>query len=114
MQVSFNDFVRLFEMEREGVSKKQNSSLVDQGGYHNETPNPYEGNRPANTSSPNNDSSFNALDTGGVVLRQNPRRMTLPARLQRYGRDLPFLSPIQSEMSPLAMRPPSNDLTGTP
>lgn len=101
--MSFDDFVRLFELERETSSKKQKLNVPDHdtsrtGAYNLE-------------SSPNPDNSFRTPETGNVVLRRNPRRMTLPARLQHRSKDLPFLSPIPSQ-SPVPMRPPSNDLTG--
>lgn len=88
VQVSFDDFEWLFEMEGDTASKKQKLSL------------------PAAT-------DHQEHYTGEVVLRRNTRRMTMPARLQRH-RDLPLLSPIQVEGSPAAKRPPSSDLTGRP
>ncbi len=121
--MSFNDFIRLFELEREASSKKKELNLPDrvaQGEpvHHDdklltsEDQGTATSSRKYIASSPNSGDPFHAMETGGVVLRRNPRRMTLPARLQRRGRELPFLSPIQSEMSPVAVRPPSNDLTG--
>lgn len=110
--MSFNDFVQLFEREREASSKKQKLYLADQGTTTFKDHCTSSSNGAVKKyveSSPNSD---DAMDTGGVVLRRNSRRMTLPARLQKRGRELPFLSPIHSQTSPVAKRPPSNDLTG--
>lgn len=91
----------LFEHEREASSKKQKLD-------HSVASTPKQHTEPA----PDSDDSFHGMDTGDVVLRRNSRRMTLPARLQKHSRELPFLSPIQSQPSPVSLRPPSNDLTG--
>ena len=61
--------------------------------------------------SPTSPSDYKFGDSmGGVVLRHNRRRMTLPSTLRRYHTDISLLSPIQSHVT---KRPPSNDITGT-
>lgn len=119
--MSFGDFVWLFELERETTSKRQKPNLPDVKAHSRTKPiSPSEKHYTISTNStsrytessptsPGN--SFHEIDTGGVVLRRNQRRMTMPARLQRH-KDLALLSPIQPEGSLATKRPPSNDLTG--
>lgn len=110
----FDDFVWLFELESDATSKKQKLSVPGHQGMgesHYTIPTGSTPNYVESSPAKANDSLHEA-NTGEVVLRRNPRRMTMPARLQRH-RDLPLLSPIQAERSPATKRPPSNDLTGT-
>lgn len=106
-------------MEREAASKKQkldSGRTLTSKGEGNKKPSPTKSHHTVdsdNTASPTSPSDTSYGDnTGGVVLRKNPRRMTLPSKLHRHGRDLSFLSPIKPEKSPAARRPPSSDVTG--
>lgn len=101
--MSFDDFVWLFELERESTSKKQKLT-----GQTEEVQPPFYDESPP--TSPTR-VSYGGVD---VILRKNQRRMTMPARLQRHGnRELSILSPITSHNSSAGKRPPSNDVTGT-
>ena len=103
--MSFDDFMWLFELERESTSKKPKFSPQDLMDGSETTPHGrYTESSPI---------SPQKLPYGGgeVVLRKNARRMTMPARLQRHAKDFSMLSPIQQD-SPTRRRPPSNDVTG--
>lgn len=95
LQVSFHDFVWLYELEQESTSKKQKLTSTNQTEA---------------VQSPTSPAGI-SYGSGDVVLRRNPRRMTMPARLHR-NRELSLLSPILSDNSPAEKRPPSNDVTG--
>lgn len=110
--MSFDDFVWLFELEQESTSKKQKLNPLDLNDQSEASVSP-SASPSENLHIESSPTSPNEMSYGeGVVLRRNPRRMTMPARLNRHGRDLSLLSPI-SAYSSAGKRPPSNDLTGT-
>ena len=128
VQVSFDDFVHLFEIEREATSKKpkltttsleeQNRSSGDcetsilmspSDSHYKSAVETFSRNMEL---SPNSPMGYQLEDSiGGVVLRHNRRRMTMPSKI-RPSNDISFLSPIQSGKSSAVKRPPSSDLTG--
>lgn len=106
--MSFDDFKWLFELEDSASKKPKLTSEGQVRTQGNAAPSP--GNRGIIASPATFNESFYSSNGGEVVLRQNPRRMTMPARLNRHGRDLSTISPITFQSG---KRPPSNDLTGS-
>ena len=110
--MSFDDFMWLFELERETNSKKQKLIPRDQKAIDISNK-AYSSDK--HSSLINDSSASESLQFGsnfeGVVLRSNARRMTMPAKLQHRGQKMAFLSPISARTP---KQPPANDLTGLP
>ena len=108
--MSFDDFKWLFELE-DSASKdsKLTSGGQEQVNTHSNAA-PSSGNREIVASAATSNESYYSSNGGEVILRHNARRMTMPARLNRHGRDLSTISPITFQSG---KHPPSNDLTGS-
>ena len=108
MQVSFDDFVWLFELERDSTENKGRPEMVAVESIPAETTNTVTS---CSTPISKAGDSFQEVYAGEVILRRKPRRMTMPARIQN-SRGLPPLSPILAEQIPTGRHPLTSDPAG--